>query len=170
MALSRQPSTGKPLTPFSRLGDARRQIGHHRLVHPTLGRLTDILSLDLDRNMANTGCPHGCPAQNLPQSGAGAADHRHTRNSPWPDVFRPPTSSKKAVSTAGKAWMTGTSPVKGTWSYSRIAANNRFPSTGQPCPDCDYDVAVFLRDMPDRTTELYRHTTHHSTRLQQRDV
>src|SRR3984893_11586239 len=32
----------------------------------------------------------------------------------------------------GKPWMTGTSPVKGTRSCSRVAANNRFPSTGQP--------------------------------------
>src|ERR1700738_2324760 len=133
MVLSRQPITGKPLTPFSGLGDARRQIGHHRLVHPTLGRLTYILSLDLDRNMANTGCPHGCPAQHLPQSGAGAADHRHNQNSPWPDVFRPPTSSKKVMWTAVKAWMTGTRPVKETWSCSRVSANNRLLSTGQPC-------------------------------------
>src|SRR6266446_5910900 len=41
-----------------------------------------------------------------------------------------PTSSKEAVWTAGKAWMTGTSPVKENWSCSRIAANNRFSSTG----------------------------------------
>jgi hypothetical protein len=118
--------------PLSGLGDARRQIGHHRRVHPTLVRLADILSHDLDRNMANAGCPHGCPAQHLPQSGAGAADHRHNQNSPWPDVFRPPTSSKKAVWTAVKAWMTGTSPVKGTWSCSWVSANNRLLSAGQP--------------------------------------
>src|SRR3984893_5225843 len=36
--------------------------------------------------------------------------------------------------TAGKPWMTGISPVKGTRSCSRVAANNRFPSTGQPWP------------------------------------
>jgi len=40
-------------------------------------------------------------------------------------VFQPPTSSKKAVWTAVKAWMTGTSPVK-------VSANNRLLSTGQP--------------------------------------
>ena len=28
--------------------------------------------------------------------------------------------------------MTGTSPVKGTWSCSRVSANNRLLSTGQP--------------------------------------
>ena len=67
-----------------------------------------------------------------PQPGAGTTHHRQNRNSPWPDLFRPPTSSKKALWTAGKAWMTGTSPVKGTWSCSRIATNNRLPSTGQP--------------------------------------
>ena len=54
------------------------------------------------------------------------------RNSPWPDLFRPPTSSKKAVWTAVKAWMTGTSPVKGAWSCPWVLANNRLLSTGQP--------------------------------------
>src|ERR1700730_1791762 len=81
------------------------------------------------------GCPeqvHGCPVQHLPQPGAGAADHRDNQNSPWPDLFRPPTSSKKAVWTAAKAWMTGTSPVKGTWRCSRGSANNRLLSTGRP--------------------------------------
>src|SRR3984893_10605311 len=43
------------------------------------------------------------------------------------DLFRTPTSSKKAVWNAGKPWMTGTSPVKGAWSCSRVAANNQFP-------------------------------------------
>ena len=162
MALSRQPITGKPLTPFSGLGDARRQIGHHRLVHPTLGRLTDILSLDLDRNMANTGCPHGCPAQHLPQSGAGAADHRHNQNSPWPDVFRPPTSSKKVMWTAVKAWMTGTSPVKGTWSCPWVSANNRLLSTGQPwdvrenASRCSSAVYSAVRPEPSRGSRFVR--------------
>ena len=74
----------------------------------------------------------GRAVQHIPQPEAGAADHRHNQNSPWPDVFQPPTSSKKAVWTAVKAWMTGTSPVKGTWSCSRVSANIRLLSTGQP--------------------------------------
>jgi hypothetical protein len=67
-----------------------------------------------------------------PQPGTDAACHRHNQSSPWPDLLRPPTSSKKTVWIAGKAWMTGTSPVKGTWSCSRVRTNNRFLSTGQP--------------------------------------
>jgi hypothetical protein len=67
-----------------------------------------------------------------PQPGAGAAYHRHNQSSPCPDLVRPPTSSKKTVWIARKAWMTRTSLVKGTWSCSRVSTNNRFLSTGQP--------------------------------------
>src|SRR5207237_165516 len=60
----------------------------------------------------------------LSQPRAGAGNDRLNQCSPWPDLVRPPTSWREAVWTAGKPWMTGTSPVKGTWSYSRVSANN----------------------------------------------
>jgi hypothetical protein len=40
-------------------------------------------------------------------------------------LFRPATSSKEAVWNAGKAWMTGTSPVKGTWSCCLVPRGER---------------------------------------------
>src|SRR5467141_3504104 len=69
---------GKHAYPSPGLGDARRLIGHHRLVHPTLVRLAYILSLDLDRNMANAGSPHGCPAQHFAATIQRGRGHRTT--------------------------------------------------------------------------------------------
>ena len=68
----------------------------------------------------------------MPQPRAGAGNDRHNQSSPWPDLVRPPTSWREAVWTTGKPWMTGTSPVKGMRSCSRVAANNQLRSTGQP--------------------------------------
>jgi len=50
---------------------------------------------------------------------AGAVDDRHNQDSPWPGLFRPTTSSKDAVWTAGKASMTGNKPGQGAWGCSR---------------------------------------------------
>ena len=61
----------------------------------------------------------------------GAEDTGTTFDPPWPDLFRLPTSSNKALSAAGKAWMAGTSPAMGISGCIVRIANNRFRSTGQ---------------------------------------
>src|SRR5882724_8836517 len=74
-----------------------------------------------------------------------------TFGSPWPDLFRPPTSSNVALSTAGKAWMAGTSPAKGIVGCIERATNNRFRSTGQPWAKPGQDeirVAISLSSSP----------------------
>src|SRR6266446_9562310 len=62
----------------------------------------------------------------------GAEGPGTTFGSPWPDLVRPPTSLNVALSTAGKAWLAGTSPAKGIAGCRERATNNRFCSTGQP--------------------------------------
>src|ERR1700732_1613683 len=56
----------------------------------------------------------------------GAEDTGTTFDPPWPDSFRPPTSSNKALSAAGKAWMAGTSPATGIWVVSSALQTTEF--------------------------------------------
>src|SRR6266851_3995910 len=62
---------------------------------------------------------HGCPVQHLLQLYESAAAECTTFDPPWPDLFRPPTSSPSAPSNGKKAWMAGPShhgcPVQFWW-------------------------------------------------------
>src|SRR6266851_8612034 len=55
---------------------------------------------------------HGCPVQHLLQLYESAAAECTTFGPPWPDLFRPPTSSPSAPSNGKKAWMAGSSLLK----------------------------------------------------------
>jgi hypothetical protein len=93
------------------------------------GRLTD--GVFVSRSAREPPSP---PPENAAGIQAGGQPVVLHRSAPGPS-----TSSSVALSTAGKAWMAGTSPAKGVVNCIERATNNRFRSTGQPWLKAGHD-------------------------------